>query len=79
MPTASEQPPTGRGGRRPGAGRKAGPGGKKAQLRITLTPAAWRWLTVFGARSGASNHSQAIELALRSHPLWAGEDYPTDA
>jgi hypothetical protein len=67
-----------RGGSRPGAGRKPLGARKKPQQSVTLTPAAWRWLTVFGARVGADNLSQAIEKALRSHPLWSGEDYPTD-
>lgn len=77
--TTPSKPPTGRGGRRPGAGRKPLGDRKRSTANVTLTPAAWRWLTVFGARSGAENHSQAIELALRSHPLWSGEDYPTDS
>lgn len=75
---ASEQPTRGRGGSRPGAGRKPLGDKKRSTTNVTLTPAAWRWLTVFGATFGAENHSQAIEKALRSHPLWRGEDLPTD-
>lgn len=65
-------PETKRGGRRAGAGRPSTFGETKEQRSVALSPRAWAFVALLALQLECSDN-EAIERALRSHPLFVPE------